>query len=125
MSESYLDAAHRHFGDGDILGRENRWDGAGHHYGVAGECAVKAVCVEETGGRPSMHFSAKAGMDLRLHAIPNLSGRKGQRMKAALPGLFVGWSVHDRYSATGHTSESQAHQWRADAKSALNLMQGL
>jgi hypothetical protein len=125
MAESFLDAAQRHFGDGEALQRATRLDGAGHHFGIAGECAVKAVCVEESNQRPQKHFSEVASADLRQHAVPNLSGRKGQRMLAELPTLFLGWSVHDRYSATGHTSGPQLEQWRADAVRALNLMQGL
>lgn len=125
MVESFLNAAHRHFDDAELLRRETRLDGAGHHYGVAGECAVKAVCVEESGTRPQKHFSDVAGQDLRTLALPNLSGRKGQRMRAQLPNLFLGWSVNDRYSATGHTSLAQMEQWRVDALGVLRLMQGL
>lgn len=125
MTESFLSAAQRHFEDAELLRREARLDGAGHHYGISGECAVKAVCVEEAGERPQMHFSATAARDLRISAMPNLTGRKGQRMLADLPRLFQGWSVHDRYSASGHTSSAQVEQWRNDAFQALNLMQGL
>lgn len=125
MAESFLNAAQRHFDDAELLHRETRFDGAGHHYGVAGECAVKAVCVEEAGDRPPMHFSDIAKNDLRVSAMLNLSGRKGQRLRAELPGLFLGWSIHSRYSATGHTSSMQVEQWRADAVRALTLMQGV
>ena len=125
MTESFLNAAHRHFDDAEILHRETRLDGAGHHYGFAGECAVKAVCVEEAGTRPQKHFDALTTKDLRVSAVANLSGRKGQRILAVLPELFAGWSIASRYSATGHTSTVQVMQWRADAQRALNLMQGL
>lgn len=125
MSESFLDAAHRHFGDGDLLLSQSRIDGAGHLYGVAGECAVKAVCIEESGGRPQKHFDATPGRDLRNAAVPNLVGRKGQRMRLLLPTLFANWSIHNRYAATGHTSAIQVQQWRLDAASALNVTQGI
>lgn len=125
MVENFLDAAQRHFDDADFLKRETRLDGAGHHYGVAGECAVKAVCVEESGSRPQKHFDAFPGKDLRVFAVTNLIGRKGPRIIGVLPQLFVGWSIHNRYAATGHTSASQVDQWRIDAERVLNLMQGL
>jgi hypothetical protein len=125
MVESYLIAAQRHFEDAELLRRETRLDNAGHHYGVAGECAVKAVCVEEAGIRPPKHFDSDPNRDLRGAAVPNLAGRKGQRILAILPTLFVGWSVHDRYSATGQIQMAQVEQWRSDAEKALNLMQGL
>lgn len=125
MAESFLNAAQRHFDDAELLRQGTRLDGAGHHYGIAGECAVKAVCIEEAGARPSMHFDRNPRKDLRVSAMLNLSGRKGQRLRAELPRLFLGWSVHNRYSATGHTSTAQIAQWRADAMRALTLMQGL
>jgi hypothetical protein len=125
MADNFLVAAHRHFEDAELLRRETRLDNAGHHYGVAGECAVKAVCIEETGDRPIKHFDPVAGRDLRGAAVVNLSGHKGQRVLAVLPQLFGGWSVHDRYSDTGHVASGQVDQWRADAQRVLQLMQGL
>ncbi len=125
MAESYLIAAQRHFDDAELLRRETRLDNAGHHYGLAGECAVKAVCVEEAKARPSKHFDSHPNRDLRGAAVPNLLGRKGQRIRQILPALFDGWSVHDRYSATGHIQLVQIEQWRSDAENPLKLMQGL
>jgi hypothetical protein len=125
MIESFLNAAQRHFDDAELLRQETRRDGAGHHYGVAGECAVKAVCVEEANTRPSRHFDVSPDKDLRVFAHPHLGGRKGLPIQVVLPSLFVGWSIHDRYAATGHTSALQVEQWRADAQRVLNLMQGL
>lgn len=125
MAEDYLSAAHRHFEDAELLREQARLDNAGHHYGVAGECAVKAVCMEETRSRPTKHFDSNAQKDLRSAAIPNLMGHKGRRIQSVLPGLFVGWSVHDRYTAPGHTPSAQVDQWRADAEEVLKLMQGL
>lgn len=125
MAENYLVAAHRHFEDAELLRRETRLDNAGHHYGVAGECAVKAVCIEEVGSRPTKHFDPVASQDLRSAAIAHLSGHKGQRILTVLPQLFGGWSVHDRYSATGHVTSAQVEQWRTDAQHVLQLMQGM
>lgn len=125
MAENYLVAAYRHFDDAELLRREARLDNAGHHYGVAGECAIKAVCVEEAGDRPAKHFDPVASRDLRGAAVANLSGHKGQRILAVLPQLFDGWSVHDRYADTGHVAADQVDQWRTDADRVLQLMQGL
>ena len=125
MTEDFLNAAQRHFDDAELLRRETRFDGAGHHYGVAGECAVKSVCVEETGDWPQKHFDVLPNKDLRIYALANLSGRKGQRIRAVLSSLFVDWSIHDRYAATGHTSVIQVERWRADAQCVLDLMQGV
>lgn len=125
MAEDYLSAAHRHFEDAELLRDQVRLDNAGHHYGIAGECALKAVCMEEGGDRPSKHFDSDVKRDLRHAAIPNLSGLKGQRILAVLPGLFVDWSVHDRYTAPGYTRPAQVDQWRTDAEQVLKLMQGL
>lgn len=124
MAEDYLSAAHRHFEDAELLREQARLDNAGHHYGIAGECAVKAVCIEEDGSRPNKHFDPDVKRDLRDAAIPNLSGLKGQRILAVLSGLFAGWSVHDRYTAPGYTPSAQVDQWRTDAERVLRLMQG-
>lgn len=50
--ENFVSSARRHFDDGETLLQLGRFDNAGHLFGVAGECAVKAVCVEESGARP-------------------------------------------------------------------------
>ena len=125
MAENFLIAAQRHFSDAELLRREIRLDNAGHHYGVAGECAVKAVCIEEAGVRPAKHFDPNLQSDLRAAAIANLSGHKGQRIRAVLANLFLGWSVHDRYSVNGHINSAQVELWREDARNLLNIMQGL
>lgn len=125
MAEDYLSAAHRHFEDAELLRERARLDNAGHHYGIAGECAVKAVCLEEVGRRPTKHFDSDTTKDLRQAAIPNLSGLKGQRILAVLPALFAGWSVHDRYTAKGYTPSTHVDQWRIDADHVLKVMQGL
>lgn len=125
MAEDFADAAQRHFEDADLLKSNARLDGAGHHYGVSGECAVKAVCVEETQSFAMKHFDTAPARDLRTAAIPDLVGRKGQLIQPLLPTLFTGWSVHDRYSSTGHLNQGQVDQWRLDAQSVLNVLQGV
>lgn len=125
MAEDFADAAQRHFEDADLLKSNARLDGAGHHYGVSGECAVKAVCVEETQSFKTKHFDTNPTKDLRTAAIPDLVGRKGQIIQPLLPTLFAGWSVHDRYSSTGYLNQVQVDQWRLDAQAVLNVLQGV
>jgi hypothetical protein len=123
--EDFLSSAERHFEDGEILWQIRRLDNAGHLYGIAGECAIKAVCIEESGNRPTKHFDSIPSKDLRTFALTNLSGRKGQRIAPILSNVFQGWSVSQRYVTTGTTSSVQAEAWRADARLLLAALQGL
>jgi len=123
--EDFVSSAERHFEDGEMLLQVSRLDNAGHLFGVAGECAVKAVCVEESGARPAKHFDNTSSKDLRSFALPNLIGRKGQRIIMLLPNLFAGWSIGQRYVTTGATTSAQAQRWRDDARAVLDALQGL
>jgi hypothetical protein len=123
--EDFVSSAQRHFEDGETLLMAGRLDNAGHLFGVAGECAIKAVCVEESGSRPTKHFDIVQNKDLRSFAPANLIGRRGQQIAPLLPGLFAGWSIAQRYIKTGTTTEAQARSWKADARAILDKLQGL
>lgn len=123
--EDFVSSAERHFDDGVTLLQSGRLDNAGHLFGVAGECAVKAVCVEESGSRPAKHFDNIPSKDLRFFAPANLIGRKGQRIALLLPNLFGGWSIEQRYVTTGTTTDGQVQECKADAPAVLDALQGL
>lgn len=123
--ENCVSSARRHFDDGETLLQLGRFDNAGHLFGVAGECAVKAVCVEESGARPPKHFDKISNKDLRYSAPANLVGRRGQRIVTLLPNLFADWSIDQRYIETGTTTRAKAQEWRVDARAVLDALQGL
>jgi hypothetical protein len=125
LMEDFVSSAERHFEDGEVLLELNRFDNAGHLFGVAGECAVKAVCIEESGTWPTKHFDNALTKDLRAFALPNLIGRKGQHIASLLPNLFSGWCIGQRYVTTGTTTDAQAQAWRADARLAIDALQGI
>jgi hypothetical protein len=41
--DDYLDAYRRHWDDGELLYRADRWANADHLYGLSAECGLKAV----------------------------------------------------------------------------------
>ncbi len=51
MSTDFYDAFSRHDADADLLLENERWANADHHYGLAAECALKALLLQQ--GIPS------------------------------------------------------------------------
>lgn len=123
--EDFESAAVRHFEDADRLFIAGRFDNAGHLFGIAGECAVKAVCRAEGGDHPTKHFATAGPKDLRFHALPFLIGRRGPGIQNILPGLFQGWAIEQRYHRTGKTTQAQAITWQSDARKVLDALQGV
>lgn len=96
--EDYRDAAHRHFEDAKLLHQQNppRLPNASHLYGVAGECAIKAMMggTKGTSKVRRVHLPDILEEFLNHNICRNASLAK--RVKNCASG-FSAWQVNERY----------------------------
>lgn len=117
MSENYTQAALRHWRDAELLKENERTENADHHYGIAGECAIKHALLHlpafATNG--ALLESYKEHIDVLWNRVNH------QSLQKAYPGLlavlksgkhFEDWNVSQRYSADSDVSVAtmQAHR---------------
>lgn len=98
---------------------------AGYLYGLAAECAVKAL-MEELGIRP---MAADRRSDPYYQHFPILlstsrdaaSGRRSGTLSRILnqPDFMAGWNTDIRYAATGAVTPAEVERWRGQAKQAV------
>lgn len=131
MTLSYPDAARRHLTDAKHLHDAGRLANADHLYGVAAECALKAV-LQGLGMRIDPRREAP---ETRLHARhadviwPVAIASMGERVAARwLPLLgdglpFDDWSVNRRYDSDSTQPEKEAVEGHREAAGrARNVM---
>lgn len=117
-------AARRNLAAADVL-PETRYHVAGYLYGLAAECAVKAM-MEELGIRSK---STDRRSDPYYQHFPVLlsasrdaaSGRRSGTLTRILnqPNFMTGWSTDIRYSATGDVTPAEVKRWKSQAKQAV------
>lgn len=118
-------SARRHLEAAEAL-PEVRFDIAGYLYGLAAECAVKAMLLE-LGLRPRtqdqcredpfyQHFPA-----LLISSRDAASGRRSGSLNRVLSrsDFMAGWSIEMRYAATGEISVASVKRWAAHAKQSV------
>lgn len=117
--EDYGDSAARLFVDAELLYKQKRWETAGHLYGVAAECAVKAalkrggVTIDKKSGLKT-HFPALAGA-----VSLNAQGRHTMTV-INRPGFLDSWRVDTRYAKNDGTIEQTlCAAWRQDTADML------
>ena len=112
----FLDAASRHFQDGDHLLSIERLENADQLFGFAAECALKTAVLartEASGDKlPSGYY---LHIDELWSKMPSQALRKRYPTLYLLlkqPNPFGNWSVDQRYAASGTTSREvvEAHR---------------
>lgn len=118
MSESYDQAALRHFSDAEYLAARKSFDGAGHLIGFAAEYALKHAI---TSLRPDLDAPQKHFPDLRHLARKHLNARThgGLHRLLSAADYLDGWSVDGRYAADGAVTEDTYRRWREQASRSL------
>jgi len=117
-------AARRHLLAAEILASESRRDVAGYLYGIAAECAVKAMMFE-AGFRPAgnrrddpfyEHFP-----DLRTLLRDHLQGRKGTPLINLIndDAFMNNWSTDMRYSHGKDIDNRWIERWADQARQAV------
>jgi hypothetical protein len=135
----FFGAAMRHHSDATLLLGEGRDPNAGHLFGFAAECGVKALLVDcgyptDSDGdlvRPGQsipdarkHINELAGLLQQI--VASLSGRNGARYLAQIPNVasFADWKVSHRYYSAACIPPSMA-RWQGAAGEVLCMLQNL
>lgn len=125
-------AAKRHFCAAETLNTTIRRDVAGYLYGIAAECAIKALMRKS--GIVQSSPTAKASGDPYYAHFPDLKtlllnrcqGRNSQVLQR-----FVGdsrfmqnWDIKMRYAPPNEITNGNVDKWRLQAKEAIQKMLG-
>ena len=112
-------------GDRLMADRPEQREVAGYLFGLAAECAVKAIAT----GIPSLrqdeifweHFPK-----LRALLRDAIQGRSGGRLRRLVEhdGFMNGWHVGMRYARAAALKNLPVEDWRKQAADAINLMDG-
>lgn len=133
FTTSMKDAAHRHHDAANKLHEENKRAAAAYLYGLAAECAVKAL-LEKQRVRPRAndrksdpyyaHFP-----ELRPLLEDTLSGRGATLFKPFLKDFMNEWEITLRYAPNseivgdGEGRKKRYDRWKSDANTAIAKMQ--
>lgn len=122
-------AAHRHLDAAEVLSETHRRDVAGYLYGLAAECAVKAMLID-TGWPPELnnrrndnplyaHFP-----ELRTLLRDTLRGRKAAPLLALInnDAFMNHWSITMRYSDGREIDDRWITSWARDARQVISCI---
>ena len=126
----FHDAHLRHWRDGELLLRCNRWANADQLYGLSAECGLKAVMLG-LGMMPVTPHGVPTQREHRQHV--NLlwpefrrfvRGRIGGRYLDLLPGgnPFASWSIEDRYAHRWHFNCARVSPRRSAADGVRKMV---
>ena len=124
MNEKYDEAAQRHWRDAEWLSGEQRTENADQLYGLAAECAVKAVLSKV----PGCLSDGELAPAYRKHIDKLWSSILVQGVTKLAPGLqavvqagnpFQDWRVEQRYAGDGVVSSSSMASHRQATKRLL------
>ena len=118
----FVEATCRHFDDAAVLDQVPRRENAGHLYGLASECALKAVMV---GLNPALAESdgdlkKKERFHLNKHVVVDLATgtdtRLGNLIISRIPNItaFKDWEVEHRYYSSSNIPPS-FNRWKTAA----------
>jgi len=129
FSPSLQRAAHRHLEAAEELSSGSRIDVAGYLYGIAAECAVKAMMID-AGIRPLepserridpfyLHFP-----ELRTQLRDTLSGRRSSPLLKFIDSdrFMSNWSTMMRYSHGAEIQPQWVKNWAEQARQAVAAM---
>ena len=121
-------SARRHIADADLLESNNRLPNAGHLYGYAAECGLKALLIglgypTDVEGSPAktkpnfrVHINDLLAPDAFIWLNLFLNGRAGAKYLALISGIadFSDWRVEHRYYSEAALPGSLT-KWKAAA----------
>lgn len=118
-------AAHRHLDAGTKLEKNGRRDVAGYLFGLAAECAVKAMAARIPAARCDEIFYAHFP-ELRTLVRDKAQGHGAQPLRRLLEhdSFMNGWHVKVRYARSSDLTRVPVEDWREQAARAVNLMDG-
>lgn len=116
-------AAHRHLAAADQLDASARRDVAGYLYGIAAECAVKAMMENIPLARSQEAFYAHFP-ELRTLLRDRLQGRSARPLSAFISDdrFLNNWHVSMRYADGQQILAQWVTAWREQARRAVNAV---
>ena len=122
-------AARRHLDAADLLSDGQRRDVAGYLYGIAAECAIKAMMLE-AGMQPKTDRKAEDDAffshfpELRTMLRDALQRRRGTPLSRLVEDdrFLSNWSIRMRYSHGKDIQERWIAAWAAQARQAVGLI---
>lgn len=114
MATDFYEAFSRHDADADLLLQNGRWANADHHYGLAAECALKALLLRQ--GIPSDNGDIRSDRQYRPYRkhINDLWDTYQSFMQTrhayAIPPAnpFQDWDIAQRYASKTDITEQTA-----------------
>ena len=129
-------AAQRHFDDAELLLEHQRRANAGHLYGFAAECGIKAFLVfrglietDTDGDIPNKRHNLRvhAGqLNQMINTMISLSdGRLTSQLLALIPNIsdFNNWKVEHRYHDESKLPLTSINQWQIAAKQVMIMLE--
>lgn len=117
------DAARRNLAAAATLAETGRPDVAGYLYGIAAECAVKAMARGIPAAR-SKEIQFAHFPELRTLLLDVLQGRSAQPLlRVVEPAGFMNeWHVSMRYASAAEVRRKPIDKWAEQARQAVNTM---
>jgi len=132
MPVDFKDAAERHWSDAGTLFQQSRLANADHLFGLAAECALKAVMqalgmgLDATSGAPADKAHKVHINHLWTEFITFATGRSGAQYVSLLPAgtnPFTDWDVSQRYEHQSQFAQNVVQQHQQGAKNAMAVLQ--
>lgn len=116
-------AAQRHLDAAEKLARAQREDVAGYLYGIAAECALKAMAKTLPTGRSDDIFYAHFP-ELRTRLRDLLQGRMAQPLLQLIrdDSFMNEWDIRMRYAPANAVREKPIERWAQQARRAVSSM---
>jgi len=127
----FKDAAERHWSDAGTLFQQSRLANADHLFGMAAECALKAVMqalgmVLGASGVPAQRQHRVHINHLWTEFVSFATGRSGAQYAKLLPAgtnPFTGWNVNQRYEHQSWFVQNVVQQHQQGAKNAMAVLE--
>jgi hypothetical protein len=115
-------AARKNIQAADLLDGSRRRDVAGYLYGLAAECAVKAMMVEAGIRLDSLFYLHFPELNTGLR--DRLQGRRGGPLNRLVLDLtfMSAWNIKMRYAKLGQVADVWVDRWREQARRAVNTI---
>lgn len=120
-------AARRHLQAADLLKDTHRLDVAGYLYGIAAECAIKAMLIDAGFRRQEERRTDPLYMHypyLRTALLDRLGGRRVVPLMhfVANPRFLQNWSTEMRYCKGDEIAREWVQRWEDQARQAVASM---
>lgn len=133
MTMDFLGSSKRHYQDAELLTSNNRYPNAGHLFGFAAECGLKALLISHglrtnpaTGDIVESHpYKYKTHVDVLINNVFTFSSsRNFVKYLSIMPGImaFSNWKIEHRYFFESLIPASLSN-WKKAAGEVMKALQ--